>query len=446
MSSTQQNRMAPTFSMIARALAHRNYRLFFFGQGVSLIGTWMQQTALSWLAWRLTHSALLVGMVAFAGQTSAFLASPVAGVLADRWNRHRTVLTTQSLSMIHAVLTTILVATGVITIWQIIALTVVIGLINALDMPTRQALVVDMIEDRADLGNAIALNSLIFHSARLIGPTVAGMLIATVGEWPCFLLNAISFLAVLVALLAMRFPPRTIKAPSSHVLRGVGEGVAYAFRSMPIRTVLGVVAMVGLVGTPLGVLMPVYADKVLLGGSKTYGLLLSVSGLGALTGALFLASRKSIVGLGRLMVLMVALLGAATIGVACTNVLEVALVLVTLIGFAVIIAVAASNTILQTIVDEDKRGRATSLYMMAFMGTAPIGSLLAGGLADAIGTPWTVGISGVICLGGALVFAFRLRALRASVHPIYAREGLIPDIPSAIESAAELTAPPEDCT
>jgi MFS family permease len=431
--------------MIARALAHRNYRLFFFGQGVSLIGTWMQQTALTWLAWRLTHSALLVSLVAFAGQIPAFAASPISGALADRWNRHRTVLATQTASMIHAALMTVLVATGVITFWQIVALMVVIGLINSLDMPARQALVVDMIEDRADLGNTIALNSMIFHSARLIGPAAAGLLINAVGEWPCFLLNAVSYLAVLAALLAMRIAPRSNEAPSRHLLHGVGEGVAYALRSVPIRTILALVAMIGMVGTPLGVLMPVYADKVLGGGSETYGLLLSVSGLGALVGCLLLAMRKSVLGLGKLMVLMIALLGIATIGVACTRVLEISLVLVTLIGFAVMVAVAASNTILQTIVDEDKRGRATSLYMMAFMGTAPLGSLLAGICADVLGTPWTLAISGAVSIGGALLFALRLPALRASIHPIYAREGIIPEVPSAIESAAELSAPPEDC-
>ena len=302
MMNRQQNRMAPTFSTIARALAHRNYRLFFFGQGVSLIGTWMQQTALTWLAYRLTNSALLLGTVAFAAQISAFLASPLTGVLADRWNRHRTVLVTQSLSMIHAILTTVLVMTGVITIWQIIALAVVIGLINALDMPTRQAFVVDMIEDRADLGNAIALNSLIFHTARLIGPMAAGILIAAVGESPCFLLNAISYVAVLAALLAMRIAPRTQDVSPSRLLDRLGEGLAYVFRSIPIRTLLAMIAMVGLVGTPLGVLMPVYADKVLGGNSQTFGLLVAVSGLGALSGGLFLASRRSILGLGRLMV------------------------------------------------------------------------------------------------------------------------------------------------
>jgi MFS family permease len=432
------------FSMIARALAHRNYRLFFFGQGVSLVGTWMQQTAMTWLTYRLTNSALLLGTVVFAGQISAFVASPLTGALADRWNRHRTVLVTQSLAMVQAVLTTVLVVTGVITIWQIIVLTVVIGLINALDMPTRQALVVDMLEDRADLGNAIALNSLMFHSARLIGPSMAGILIAAVGEWPCFLINAISFLAVLVALLAMRITPRTNDAVPSDLLHHVREGVHYAFHSMPIRTLLTLVAMVGLVGTPLGVLMPVYTDKILGGGSETFGLLTAVSGLGALGGSLLLASRKSVLGLGKMMAWMTALLGAATIGVACSRILEFSLVLVTLIGFAVIVALAASNTILQTIVDEDKRGRATSLYMMAFMGTAPIGSLLAGALADLLGTPWTIAISGVLCIGAAATFAFRLPALRAAVHPIYAREGIIPDVPAAIQSAEQLTSPPED--
>ena len=320
MTNSRPNKTAPTFSMIARALAHRNYRLFFFGQGVSLIGTWMQQTALTWLTYRLTDSAFLLGTVAFAGQISAFVTSPLTGVLADRWNRHRTVVVTQTLSMIHAVLMTVLVMTGVITFWQIIALTVVIGLINALDMPARQALVVDMIEDRADLGNAIALNSMIFHSARLVGPAAAGLLIWAFGEWPCFLLNAISYLAVLAALLAMRIAPRSSEASPSQLLHGVREGVAYANRSMPIRTILALVAMVGLVGTPLGVLMPVYADKVFGGGSETYGLLMSVSGLGALAGCLFLAMRKSVLGLGRMMVLMIALLGVATIGVACTHV------------------------------------------------------------------------------------------------------------------------------
>ena len=445
MSSRQPNKIAPTFSMLARALAHRNYRLFFFGQGVSLIGTWMQQTALTWLAYRLTNSALLLGTVAFAAQISAFLASPLTGVLADRWNRHRTLLVTQTLSMIHAILTTVLVMTGVITIWQIIALAVVIGLINALDMPTRQAFVVDMIEDRADLGNAIALNSLIFHAARLVGPMAAGILIAAVGESPCFLLNAISYVAVLAALLAMRIAPRTQDVSPSRLLDRLGEGLAYVSRSIPIRSLLAMIAMVGLVGTPLGVLMPVYADKVLGGNSQTFGLLMAVSGLGALSGGLFLASRKSILGLGRLMVLMIALLGAATIGVACTGGLEVSLVLVMLIGFAVTVVAAASNIILQTIVDEDKRGRVMSLYMMAFMGTAPFGSLVAGALADVVGVPRTVAASGVICIGGAVLFALRLPALRASVHPIYVREGIIPEVSAAMQSVAELTAPPEDC-
>jgi MFS family permease len=445
MSSMRQNKIAATFSMIARALAHRNYRLFFFGQGVSLIGTWMQQAALTWLTYDLTNSALLLGTVAFAGQISAFVASPVTGVLADRWNRHGTLVVTQSLSMIHAVLTTVLVMTGVINVGQIIALAVIIGLINALDMPARQALVVDMIEDRADLGNAIALNSLIFHSARLIGPMAAGITIAVVGEWPCFLLNAISFLAVLAALLAMRIAPRTGEPSSGRLLHSVREGIDYAFRSMPIRTLLALIATVSLAGAPLGVLMPVIAKEILGGQSATFGLLGGVPGLGALAGALFLAMRKNVLGLGRLMVMMIAVLGVATIGVACSRTLAISLVLLTFVGFAVVVAVAASNTILQTIVDEDKRGRVMSLYLMAFLGTAPFGSLLAGGFAVLFGTPWTLAISGAVCIVAALVFALRLPALRASVHPIYAREGIIPEVSSAIQTVTELTAPPEDC-
>ncbi len=441
----QPNKLSTTFSMIARALAHRNYRLFFFGQGVSLIGTWMQQAALTWLTYRLTDSAFLLGTVAFAGQISAFVMSPLTGVLADRWNRHRTVVITQTLSMIHAVLTTVLVMTGVIAVWQIIALSVVIGLINALDMPARQALVVDMIEDRADLGNAIALNSLIFQSARLVGPTAAGLLIwAFGGEWPCFLLNAISYLAVLAALLAMRIAPRRGEASPSQLLHGVREGLSYAYHSMPIRTILALIATVGLAAAPLMVLTPVIAKDILGGKSLVYGLLMGASGFGALAGAAFLAMRKNVLGLGRIMALMIAVMGVATIGVAWSRVLAVSLILMAPIGFGVVVAIAASNTILQTIVDEDKRGRVMSLYMMAFLGTAPLGSLLAGGAAALFGTPWTLAVSGAACIAASLVFALRLPALRAHVHPIYAREGIIPELSSAIESVAELSVPPED--
>jgi len=445
MTNTQRNRTAFPFSTLGRALAHRNYRLFFFGQGISLVGTWMQQVAMTWLVYRLTGSAFLLGMVVFSGQISAFVVSPLAGVLTDRWNRHRTLLVTQFLSMIHAILVTLLAATGAITVWQIIVLAVLIGLINAFDIPTRPAFVVDMIEDRADLGNAIALNSSMFHGARLVGPALAGILIATFGEWPCFMLNAISYVAVLLALKAMRVAPRTAGGQSSQLLHGLREGFVYAFGFAPIRTILAMTGMVSLASMPLGVLMPMVAGDILGGGPETYGLLTAASGLGALAGALFLASRKSIVGLGRLTALTAGLLGVATVGVACSRVLELTLLLLTITGFAMMTAMAGSNTILQTIVEEDKRGRVLSLYTMAFMGMAPLGSVLAGSLAGAFGTPWTVALSGFFCIAGALTFALQLPALRASVQPIYMRAGIIPDVPSAIQSATQLTVPPEDC-
>lgn len=444
MTHQAKNATKPTYFAIARALAHRNYRLFFFGQGVSLIGTSMQQAALTWLTYQLTNSAFLLGAVAFAGQIAAFVASPPAGVWADRWNRHRTVVATQVLSMIHAVLTTVLVMTGVITVWQIIALSVIIGLINALDMPARQALVVDMIEDRADLGNAIALNSLIFQSARLLGPMVAGALIWLVGEWPCFLINAVSYLAVLAALLAMRISPRIHEASSSQMLHGLREGLVYAYRSMPIRTILLLTATIGLAASPLMVLAPVIAQDILGGKSLTYGLLMGASGFGALGGAAFLAMRKNVLGLGRIMVAVIAITGVATIGVAWSRLLPVSLILMAPIGFGIVVAVAASNTILQTIVDEDKRGRVMSLYIMAFLGTAPFGSLLAGGLAAVFGTPWTVASSGLVCIAAAMLFALCLPNLRESVRPIYIREGILPEISSAIQTAEELTTLPEE--
>ena len=428
---------------IGRALAHRNYRLFFFGQGISLIGTWMQQVAMTWLVYRLSGSPFLLGLVGFCGQIPAFVASPVAGVLTDRWDRHRTLMVTQSLAMLHALLMTVLALSGLITVWQIVVLAIVLGFVNAFDMPTRQAFVVDMVEDRAHLGNAIALNSSMFNGARLIGPSLAGFLIALWGEWACFLLNAVSYLAVLIALMAMRVTPRTVAAESGPILRGLREGFSYAFGSPPIRTILSLVALVSLAAMPLAVLMPVLAGDVLHGGPNTLGMLTAASGFGALAGALFLASRKSVIGLGRLMAMMTGLLGVSTVGVSCSRVLEVSLGLLVLTGFAMMVQLAASNTVLQTIVEEDKRGRVMSLYAMAFMGMAPVGSLLAGGLASTMGTPLTLAISGVVCVIGGLAFAAKLPSLRKIIRPIYERAGILPNISSSIQSTAQLTVPPE---
>ena len=436
---------------IGRALAHRNYRLFFFGQGVSLIGTWMQQVAMAWLVYRLSDSPaltpFLLGLVGFAGQIPSFVVSPLAGVFTDRWNRHHTLLVTQTLSMIHALLMTVLVLAGLITVWQIVVLAVVLGVINAVDMPTRQAFLIDMIDDRADLGNAIALNSSMFNGARLIGPALAGFLIALLGErtgaWTCFLLNAISYAAVLAALMAMRVTPRTTAAASGRILHGLQEGFAYAFGFLPIRAILGTLALMSLAGVPLMVLMPVLAGDILQGGPDTLGLLTAASGLGALAGAIFLASRKSVLGLGRLIALMMGLLGLATVGVSCSSVLWVSLILLATTGFAMIVTMAAGNTILQTIVEEDKRGRVMSLYTMAFMGVAPLGSLLAGGLASGIGTRWTLALSGLLSAIGGLMFAFKLPAVRKLLRPIYVQAGILQAAPVASPATVEIVIPPE---
>jgi MFS family permease len=396
-----------------------------------------------WLVYRLTDSPFLLGLVGFASQIPVFVVSPLAGVYTDRWNRHRTVLITQSLAMVHAFVITILVITGWITVWQIIVLAILLGIINAFDMPTRQAFLIDLVEDRTHLGNAIALNSSMFNGARLVGPALAGLLITWHGEWVCFFINAVSYVAVLIALAAMRLAPRKATPPKNSIVEGMKEGFRYAFHSQPIRTMLALVALVSLVSMPLAVLLPVLAGNILYGGSDTFGLLASASGLGALVGAILLAMKKSVLGLGRLVAQMTAMLGAATIGVAYSDVLVVSLVFVALTGFATMVEMAASNTILQTIVEEDKRGRVMSFYTMAFMGTAPLGSLLAGGLASVIGTPWTLLISGLVCLCGAAVFALRLPSLRKSIRPIYIQAGILPEISLAIETSDELTVPPE---
>jgi MFS family permease len=373
---------ANSLKLIFRALSHRNYRLFFGGQGISLIGTWMQQIAMSWLVYRLTDSALLLGVVGFTSRIPTFLLASLAGVLADRWNRHRVLVITQTLSMIQAMILAILVLTGAIAVWHIIFLSLSLGLINALDIPTRQSFVVDMIEKREDLGNAIALNSSIVNGARLIGPSVAGMLIATLGEGMCFLLNGLSFIAVIFALLAMKITPKKREAQSSKVFQGLKEGFSYAFGFAPIRSVLLLLGLVSLMGMPFTVLMPIFAEKILHGGPQALGFLSGATGVGAIAGSIYLASRKSVLGLGRIIVISSNLFGIGLIGFSLSRLFWLSLLMMLLTGFGMMVEMASSNTVLQTIVEEDKRGRIMSFYTMAFMGMVPFGSLLAGTLAD----------------------------------------------------------------
>lgn len=432
------------FAILERALAHRNYRLFLLGQGVSLIGTWMQQVAAAWLVFRLTNSAFLLGVVGFSSQIPTFLLAPMAGVLTDRWDRHRTLLVTQTLAMLQAVTLTVLVGLDAIEVGSLIALSAALGVINAFDMPTRQAFLVDMVPRRNDLPNAIALNSSMVNASRLVGPALAGLLIAVGGEVSCFLFNAVSYLAVLMALLAMRDLPRHAKKALQPVWQGLAEGVGYAFGFAPIRALLMLIALVSMMGMPLSVLLPVFARDLLQGGPGLLGALMAASGMGALSSALYLASRRHVLGLGRLMNIATAVFGLAMIVFALSRSVPLSLAALTVTGGCMMFQMAAANTLLQTIVDEDKRGRVMSLWVMAFMGTAPLGSLLAGTVANRFGAPVALEFAGGACLVGAFLFARSLPGLREQVRPIYERIGVLPLVANAAEMSAELTAPPED--
>ena len=431
------------FKIIFRSLQYRNYRLFFTGQTISLTGTWIQRIALPWLVYRLTGSAFLLGVVGFAGQIPTFLLAPFAGVLADRWNRYHILIATQILAMIQALALAFLFFSGAIEVWHIILFGIFLGFVNAFDMPARQSFVVEMIENREDLGNAIALNSSMVNSARLLGPSIAGVLIAATSEGICFLLNGLSYLFVIVSLLMMKVTPRKIKTLDTQVLQGLKEGFSYAFGSAPIRSIILLLGLVSLMGMPYTVLMPVFAKEILHGDSHTFGFLMGASGIGALAGALYLASRKSVLGLGKIIPLSAAIFGFGLIAFSLSRLFLLSLILMLITGLGMIMQMAASNTIIQTIVDDDKRGRVMSFYMMAFIGTAPFGSLLAGGLASSLGAPNTLIIGGASCILGAVIFARRLPDLRKMVHPIYVRLGIIPEVASGIQTATELTIPPE---
>ncbi|MGD0572430.1 MAG: MFS transporter [Sedimentisphaerales bacterium] len=430
--------------IIFRSLRYRNYRLFFIGQIISLIGTWTQQIALPWLVYRLTGSKFLLGVVGFATQIPAFLLAPVAGVMADRWNRYRIILATQTLSMLQALLLAILFFTGHISIPNIILLAVFLGLINAFDMPTRQSFVIAMVENKEDLSNAIALNSMMFNSARLIGPAIAGIIIAASNEGVCFAINAVSFLFVIASLLMMKITPTKVNPDRKHILLEFREGLAHVSSFTPLKYLILLLALVSFTGMSYTVLMPVFADKMLHGGPGTFGLLMSFAGIGAMTGAAYLASRKNVRGLLKIIPLAIAAFGFGLILISFSSTLWFALPLMFVIGLGMMTQMAASNTIIQTIVDDDKRGRIMSFYVMAFIGTAPFGSLMAGTLAEKIGVPYTLAIGGSLCVLGAAVFALKLPDMRKNIRPIYVKLGIIPQMSSGIQQAANLTAPPED--
>ncbi len=423
---------------LGRALRHKNYRLFFIGQSISLIGSWITRVATSWLVYRLEGSVLQLGLVGFAGQIPTFLIAPLAGVWVDRWNRHRVLVVTQILAMIQSALLAVLAFSGHVTIGRLIALAVFQGVINAFDLTARQAFVVEMVDKREDLPNAIALNSTMFNAARLIGPSIAGILIAAFGEAWCFAIDAVTYLAVIGTLLAMRLGQRAPHREHAGVFTELRAGVLYAAKFAPIRAILLLVAVASFLGMPYTVLMPVIVKTTLHGDAHTYGFLLAAAGLGALIGALRLASRKSVLGLGRVIVFSAGMFGLALVGFALSHTIWLSMVLLVVAGMSMITQLAASNTILQTIVDEDKRGRVMSLYTTAVFGAMPFGSMLAGVLADRIGTEKTILCGGIGCVVGALLFGRQLPEMRALVRPIYQRLGILPEVASGIETASEL--------
>ena len=411
-----------------RALRHRNFRLFFSGQSISLIGTWMTRIATSWLVYRLTGSALLLGVVGFVGQIPTFLLAPFAGVWVDRLNRRNVLVWTQVLAAVQSLVLAGLTLAHVITLWEILVLSAFQGLINAFDMPGRQAFLIEMVEDRKDLGNAIALNSSMVNAARLIGPSIAGVLIAASGEGICFLIDGVSYLAVIASLLLMRLAPAVVvlnagARPSMMVQLREGWDFVAAF--VPIRSILILFAICSLMGMPYVVLMPIFASKVLHGGPHTLGFLMGAAGTGALVAAISLAFRKSVVGLTKTVPIAAALFGLGLILFGLSHVLWLSLPMMLLVGFGMMGGMAASNTIIQTLVRQEMRGRVMSYYTMAFVGMAPFGSLLAGGLAHMLGAPTAIILTGSCCILGAAWFTTQLPAIRAVMRPIYQEMGLL---------------------
>ena len=407
-----------------RAFKYRNYRLFFGGQAVSLIGTWMQSVALSWLVYRLTGSPLLLGITGFASQVPSLLLAPLTGPAADRFDRRKILLVTQALSLLQSLALALLVLYGSPQVWQIIALAAALGVINAFDMPARQSFIVELVEKREDLANAIALNSSMFNSARLIGPSIAGVCIAAFGEGVCFLVNSISYTAVIAALLAMRLPAARAGAAGEKKSGAFAEGFKYAFGFPPIKYVMLMLAAGSLLGMPYAVLMPAYVREILHGGPRTLGFIMACSGGGALLGALRLAGRRHPAGLERGIPLFTGIFGLGLLAFSLSTSFALSALLIASASFGMISFMASANTVIQTLVEDDKRGRVMALYSVAFMGMAPFGSLLAGWAASRIGVAHTMTLNGLFLLAATLAFASKLKEISAHAAPVYSRLGL----------------------
>lgn len=416
-----------TFKFIFRALKYRNYRLFFIGQCISLIGTWMQVIAMSWLVYRMTNSALLLGFVAFSSQIPGLFFTPFAGVIIDRWSKRTILIVTQSLALFQALILAILVLSGITQVWHLVILGIFLGIINSFDMPARQSFVVEMVENRDDLGNAIALNSSIFNGARLVGPSLAGMLVASMGEGICFLINSISYIFVIAALLAMKIKPIKKNPKKSNILQEMLEGFSYSFGFKPIKYILLLLTLMSLMGMSYTVLMPIFAKIILHGNSKTLGFLVGSSGVGALIGAFYLASKKNVVGLPLIIVIGSSMFGFCIILFSLSKYLFLSLIIMLFAGFGMMVQMASSNTILQTILDEDKRGRVMSFYTLSFLGTMPFGNLIAGFIASKIGGPNALIIGGITCILGSMLFASKLKTINDAILLYYAKMPTNPD-------------------
>ncbi len=412
-------------SQVFSSFESRNYRFFFSGQSISLLGSWMQTIAMAWLIYRLTGSKFLLGFVGFTNQIPSFFLSPFIGVLTDRFNRRKIMLWAQIIYMIQALLLSFLVLLNLVEIWHIIALSILFGLVTAFDTPARHALVVDLIDDPKNLGNAIALNSAMYNGSRLIGPAIAGIVIAVVGEGICFLFNALSYVAIILALYKIHDSEHTQKKSENSLKQEFTEGFKYTFGFKPFRILLLLLGIVSLIGAPFSTLMPAFASEILKGGSHTYGFLMSATGAGALLGAIYLASRKSVIGMGKIIMINTILFGLCMLGISISKGLWISMVIGFISGFSMIATIACINTLIQTLADENKRGRVMSFYAMALLGMNPIGSLLAGTIATGIGISYTLFLCGVIFILFGIWFIVVWPLSRKYIYPIYIEKGLI---------------------
>ena len=396
-----------------RALRHRNYQLFFSGQFISLIGTWMQNLAQSWLVYRLTGSPLLLGLVGFVGQIPIFLLAPLGGVVADRWSRRRIVIGTQACAMTLALILAGITLAGCVQVWHVLVLAALLGVVNAFDVPARQAFVVEMV-GKEDLPNAIALNSSLFNGARILGPAVAGVLVAAIGEGWCFFVNGVSYIAVIAGLLLMRLAPRPAIPKPGSMLVHMAEGFQFVWRTRPIRALLLLLGIVSLMGMPYAVLMPIFAGQILHSGPRGLGFLMGATGVGALCGAITLAMRRGGVhGLGRWIAYAAGAFGVCLILFSFSRWFWLSAALLAPVGFAFIVQMASSNTLIQSMVPDRLRGRVMAVYSMMFIGMAPLGALGSGIMASRLGAPAAVAIGGAVCIVSAALFGARLASLRA---------------------------------